>query len=178
MLQLPRMTGGVRAGCSRLEHWSSPATRTARRQGRSAAHTAVLALTWFFAAASSLILGQTAAPKPQPQSGSQAQLEAATKEALAQYSAALESLDATQVKKIHPSVDVEGLKRAFRDMRELKVAIDDVRVLSTEGAVARVSCRVTQTLTPKAGAKQTSAVTRVLRLRRQEAVWLIDGFER
>jgi hypothetical protein len=41
-----------------------------------------------------------------------------------------------------------------------------------------VSCRVTQTLTPKAGGKQTSAVTRVLRLRRQEAVWLIDGFER
>jgi hypothetical protein len=137
----------------------------------------VLAIAWIVATGISAALAQTAPAKPQPQPGSQP-IEAATKEALLQYSAALESLDANQVKKVHPSVDVEGLKRAFRDMRELKVDIDDVRVLSTEGAVARVSCRVTQTLTPKAGAKQTSAVTRVLRLRRQEAVWLIDGFER
>jgi hypothetical protein len=120
-------------------------------------------------------------PNPAPPSGQQAPqaaVEAAAKEALQQYSAALESLDADQVKKIHPAVDVEGLRRAFREMRELKVTIDNVRVLSTEGATARVSCRVTQTLTPKAGSKQTTAVTRVLRLRRQEAVWLIDGFER
>lgn len=105
-------------------------------------------------------------------------LDAAATDTLRQYSAALESLDADQVKKIHPAVDVEGLRRAFREMRELKVSIDTVRVLSTEGATARVSCRVTQTLTPKAGSKQTTAVTRVLRLRRQEATWLIDGFER
>ncbi len=120
-------------------------------------------------------------PNPAPpsaQQAPQAAVEAAAKEALQQYSAALESLDADQVKKIHPAVDVEGLRRAFREMRELKVTIDNVRVLSTEGATARVSCRVTQTLTPKAGSKQTTAVTRVLRLRRQEAVWLIDGFER
>jgi hypothetical protein len=42
----------------------------------------------------------------------------------------------------------------------------------------RVSCKVTQVLIPKAGAKQTTAVTRVLRLRKQETVWVIDGFER
>ena len=120
---------------------------------------------------------QTAPASLQPPPD-QPQIEAADQGSPQQYSAALESLDADQVKKIHPSVDVEGLKRAFREMRELKVDIDNVRVLSTEGAVARVSCRVTQTLTPKAGAKQTTAVTRVLRLRRQEAVWLIDGFER
>jgi hypothetical protein len=135
----------------------------------------VLALTSLIASVG-LLFAQ--APKPQTTPGIPAQVEAAIKESLSQYSAALESLDANQVKKVHPSVDVEGLRRAFRDMRELKVAIDDVRVLSTEGAAARVSCRVTQTLTPRAGAKQTSAVTRVLRLRRQEAVWLIDGFER
>jgi hypothetical protein len=105
-------------------------------------------------------------------------LDAAARDALQQYSAALESLDADQVKKIQPGVDVEGLRRAFREMRELKVSIDNVRVLSTEGATARVSCRVTQTLTPKAGSRQTTAVTRVLKLRRQEAIWLIDGFER
>ncbi len=108
----------------------------------------------------------------------QSPIEIAARDALQQYSSALESLDADQVRKIQPSVDTEGLKRAFREMRELKVTIDNVKVLSTEGALARVSCRVTQTLTPRAGAKQTSAVTRVLRLRRQEAAWVIDGFER
>jgi hypothetical protein len=111
---------------------------------------------------------------PQPPNS----LDLAATETLKQYSAALESLDADQVKKVHPSVDVEGLRRAFREMRELKVSIDSVRVLSTDGTTARVSCRVTQTLTPKAGSRQTTAVTRVLRLRRQEAAWLIDGFER
>jgi hypothetical protein len=119
---------------------------------------------------------QPPAPPVPPQPANP--LDAAAKEALQQYSAALESLDADQVKKIHPGVDVEGLRRAFREMRELKVSIDNVRVLSTEGATARVSCRVTQTLTPKAGSRQTTAVTRVLKLRRQEATWLIDGFER
>jgi hypothetical protein len=100
------------------------------------------------------------------------------RDALTQYSAALESLDAEQVKKIHPTVDSDGLKRAFREMRELKVTIDTVKVLSTDGMTARVSCRVTQALTPRAGAKQSNTVTRVLRLRRQETAWLIDGFER
>jgi hypothetical protein len=113
-----------------------------------------------------------AAPLPQ------AQVEAAAKDALTQYSTALESLDADLVKKIHPAVDAEVLKRAFSSMRELKVTIDNVKVLSTEGATARVSCRVTQSMTPKIGSKQTSVLTRVMRLRRQEAVWLIDGFER
>lgn len=104
--------------------------------------------------------------------------DAPIKDALQQYATALESLDAEQVKKVQPTVDVEGLRRAFREMRELKVAIDSVKVLSIDGAVARVSCRVLQTLTPKAGTRQTSTVTRVFRLRKQEAVWLIDGFER
>ena len=113
-------------------------------------------------------------PTPTPQNP----LEIAARDALQQYSTALEALDADQVKKIQPSVDAEGLRRAFRDMRELKVTIDNVKVLSTEGPIARVSCRVTQTLTPRAGTRQTTAVTRVLRLRKQEAVWLIDGFER
>ena len=90
----------------------------------------------------------------------------------------MESRDADLVKKTYPSVDVENLRNAFRDMRELKVSIDNVRVLSIDGTAARVSCRVVQTFTPKAGSKQVSTVTRVLRLRRQEAVWLIDVWER
>jgi soluble cytochrome b562 len=104
--------------------------------------------------------------------------EAGVRDALQKYSAALQSLDATAVKKIQPSIPVENLAKAFREMRELKVEIDSVRVLSVNGATARVSCRVTQTLTPKAGSRQTTAVTRVIRLRRDASAWLIDGFER
>lgn len=123
------------------------------------------------------------ATPPQPQRPAvpaplAAPMENAVREALQQYSAALETLDAEQVKKIHPSVDSEGLRRAFREMRELKVTIDTIKVLSTDGTTARVSCRVTQTLTPRAGTKQNNTVTRVMRLRRQETSWLIDGFER
>jgi len=114
--------------------------------------------------------------------GAQAQAtasaEAGVRELLQRYSTALESLDANAVKKVQPSIPAENLTKAFKDMRELKVRIEDVRVLSSDGATARVSCRVTQTLTPKAGAKQTTSVTRVMRLKRDADIWLIDGFER
>jgi len=104
--------------------------------------------------------------------------EAGVRDTLQKYSAALESLDANAVKKVQPSIPIENLTKAFRDMRELKVAIDAVRVLSTDGATARVSCRVTQTLTPRVGSRRTTAVTRVMRLRREADSWVIDGFER
>jgi hypothetical protein len=100
------------------------------------------------------------------------------RDTLKRYSAALESLDADAVKKVQPSVPTDSLTKAFNDMRELKVDIDAVRVLSVDGDKARVSCRVTQTLTPKVGAKRTTAVTRVIRLQRLHDVWVIDGFER
>jgi len=104
--------------------------------------------------------------------------DASVRDLLQKYSTALESLDANAVKKVQPSIPAENLTKAFKDMRELKVRIEDVRVLSSDGTTARVSCRVTQTLTPKAGAKQTTSVTRVMRLRRDADMWLIDGFER
>jgi hypothetical protein len=104
--------------------------------------------------------------------------DAGVRETLQKYSAALESLDANAVKKVQPSIPVENLTKAFKDMRELKVDIDAVRVLSMDQTTARVSCRVRQTLTPKIGSKQTTAVTRVMRLRREADAWVIDGFER
>jgi hypothetical protein len=116
-----------------------------------------------------------AAGLPQAQS---AAAEAGVRDTLQRYSTALESLDANAVKKVQPSLPAESLAKAFKDMRELKVAIDAVRVLSVDGTTARVSCRVTQTLTPKVGSKRTTAVTRVIRLRRDADAWMIDGFER
>jgi hypothetical protein len=104
--------------------------------------------------------------------------EADVRDALQRYSAALESLDVNAVRKVQPSIPAESLAKAFRDMRELDVTIDMVRVLSLDGTSARVSCRVIQTLTPKAGAKRTTTVTRVMRLKRNPDAWIIDGFER
>lgn len=97
---------------------------------------------------------------------------------LEQYSKALESLDADAVKKVQPSADAGTLRNAFRQMRSLEVDIDEVTVLSATDASARVSCRVKQTLVPRAGSKQMTTVTRVLRLKRQQEAWLIETFER
>ena len=116
-----------------------------------------------------------AAGLPQAQA---AAAETGVRDALQRYSTALESLDANAVKKVQPSIPADNLAKAFKDMRELKVVIDAVRVLSVDGATARVSCKVTQTLTPKVGSKQTTSVTRVMRLRRNAEVWVIDSFER
>jgi serine/threonine-protein kinase len=112
------------------------------------------------------------------QAGQAVAAEASVRDTLQRYSAALESLDANAVKKVQPSIPADNLARAFKDMRELKVAIDDVRVLSIDGTTARVSCRVTQTLTPRVGSRKTTAVTRVMRLKRGADSWLIDSFER
>jgi len=105
-------------------------------------------------------------------------VETAVGEALERYSKALESLDADSVKKVQPAIDAEALKKAFKEMRALEVTIAELKVLSSDAAIVRVSCKVTQTLTPKAGAKQTTAVTRVVRLRKQDEGYVIDAFER
>ena len=119
-----------------------------------------------------------APPLMVPQAGDRT-VEAGIRDLFQQYSAGFESLDALAIKKVQPSIDAENLKSAFKEMRALEVTIDELRVLSADGAVTRVSCRVTQTLTPKAGSKRTVAVTRVIRLRKlQSGVWIIDAFER
>lgn len=104
--------------------------------------------------------------------------EASARDVLQQYASALASLDAEAVKKVQPSIDVESLRRAFREMKTLDVVIDSIKVLSSDASSARVSCRVNQTLTPKAGSKRSTVVTRVVRLRRANSVWVIDSFER
>ena len=107
-----------------------------------------------------------------------ADVEAALRDALTQYSTALESLDVEAVQEIQPSIDARRLERAFREMEALEVEIDEINILSVDDDTARVSCRVTQTLTPRAGSEQTSAVSRIMRLRQTDDTWVIDGFER
>jgi hypothetical protein len=146
------------------------------RRGRAGLVSALTlaALLWpHHAAAQSRIALAVGMPQAQASAA-----ETSVRDTLQRYSTALESLDANAVKKVQPSMSVENLAKAFKDMRELKVAIDEVRVLSVDGTAARVSCRVTQTLTPKVGSKRTTAVTRVLRLRRTADLWVIDAFER
>jgi hypothetical protein len=125
-----------------------------------------------------MIAGVAARPGTAAAASQAKAADPAVRELLQQYATALESLDADAVKKVQPSIDVEGLKRAFREMRSLEVEIDNIRLLSADGATARVSCRVAQTLTPKAGSRQTTTVTRVLRLRRDVTGWIIQAFER
>ena len=109
---------------------------------------------------------------------SASQGDTAIRDVLKQYATALERLDADAVKKVQPSIEVESLRKAFKEMRALNVTIDDVRVLASDASIARVSCKVTQTLTPRVGSRKTTAVTRVMRLRRDADMWVIDGFER
>src|SRR5437762_11100285 len=104
--------------------------------------------------------------------------ETAIRQMLQRYASALGSLDASAVKKVQPSIQVESLAKTFKDMRDLKVVIDEVRVASIDGTVARVSCRVQQTFTPKVGTRAKTTVNRVIRLRRDADSWVIDGFER
>ena len=105
-------------------------------------------------------------------------VEAAVSATLERYSTALEGLDADAVKKVQPAIDVDSLKKAFKEMRALDVTIADLKVLSTDATVVRVSCKVTQTLTPRAGSKQTTTVNRVVRLKKHESGFVIDAFER
>jgi hypothetical protein len=129
----------------------------------------------YWAAASGL---QSQGAAPEVATRDALQTENAVREALRRYSTALESLDANAVKKVQPSIAADKLARAFRDMRELKVVIDEVGVLSVDSGGVRVSCRVTQTITPRVGARQTTSVTRVVRLRQQMDTWVIAEFER
>ena len=145
---------------------------TARRCAAAVAALTLVAVLSVAVPATAVALAGIA---PQAQA---AAAETGVRDLLKRYSAALESLDANAVKRVQPSIPVENLAKAFKDMRELRVAIDEVRVLSIDGNKARVSCRVTQTLTPKVGSKQASAVTRVMRLQRSADQWVIEGFER
>ena len=147
-----------------------PAAEVAHRLVRAALGAPLLWLSCGLAAA-----GLASGAPPQAANPA---AEPAIREALQRYADALESLDADAVKKVQPSIDVEGLRRAFGEMRELEVEIDDIRVLSGDRTAARVSCRVTQTLTPKAGSRQKSTVTRVVRLQQQGTGWIIQNFER
>jgi Tol biopolymer transport system component len=162
-----------------LNWFSEVAARARPESARRSSGASQQAMTFW----RSMFPALLAAGLPQAPAGP---AEAGVRDMLQRYSAALESLDANAVKKVQPSIPTDNLARAFKDMRELKVAIDAVRVLSVDGTTARVSCRVTQTLTPRVGSRQTTTVTRVMRLRRvvdssvspSADVWVIDGFER
>jgi hypothetical protein len=132
------------------------------------------------AACACLIVAATMPGRPVVVAAQTAASQADTdiRDTLKLYATALERLDADAVKKVQPSIEVESLRKAFREMRALNVTIEDIRILASDATTARVSCKVNQTLTPKAGSRQTTAVTRVLRLRRQVGSWIIDSFER
>src|SRR5262245_54920509 len=81
------------------------------------------------------------------------QVDAGIQDALKHYADAFQNLDAAGVKRVQPSANEASLQSAFREMRALEVTIYDVQVLSQDSSATRVSCRVRQTLTPKAGSR-------------------------
>ena len=149
--------------------------RASTLAGRSRAALVLAAVLMLLCRAASIELAAAGSQQP---AGADKPVDPALRDVLQQYATALESLDADAVKKVQPSIDLEGLRRAFREMRSLDVDIDNIKLLSSDQSSARVSCRVAQTLTPKAGSRQTTTVTRVLRLRRQDTGWVIQAFER
>jgi hypothetical protein len=122
------------------------------------------------------VLAITAAAAGQAPSGRT--IDPALRDTLTQYASAFRSLDAAAVKRVQPSANVASLQSAFNEMRALDVAIDEITVLSEDSTATRVSCRVRQTLTPKAGSRKSIEVVRVVRLRKQNTGWVIDAFER
>src|SRR5689334_5547538 len=99
------------------------------RSGR-AAGVLVLALTWVvrpFGPVPWALLPVSAAA----QTAQAGEPDPAIRDTLQRYAAAFESLDPNAVKKVQPSIAAETLTKAFKEMRELKVVIDEVRVLST-----------------------------------------------
>jgi hypothetical protein len=105
-------------------------------------------------------------------------VDSTLQDTLKQYATAFQSLDAAGVKKVQPSANAASLQNAFKEMRALEIVIDEITVLSEDSTATRVSCRVRQTLTPKAGSRRSIDVIRVIRLRRQNNSWVIDAFER
>ena len=103
--------------------------------------------------------------------------ETAVRDSLQRYAAALESLDASAVKKIQPSIAADTLAKAFRDMRELKVVIDAVRVISLDDAAARVSCKVRDAHAQSRIHPNNRGHPRGAHAR-EAAGWVIDAFER
>jgi hypothetical protein len=163
--RLPATPTRAIAACPCGLRWARPRPRWAL--------LALACAAWMIAGA-----GALHAASGRQQHGADRPADAGVRELLQQYSTALESLDAEAVKKVQPAIDLGSLKKAFDEMRALDVDIEDVKVLSGDARVARVSCRVTQTLTPKAGSKRTTTVTRVIRMRRADDGWVIDAFER
>jgi hypothetical protein len=105
-------------------------------------------------------------------------VDPALRETLSQYASAFRSLDAAAVKRVQPSANIASLQSAFNEMRSLDVDIDEITMLSEDSTATRISCRVRQTLTPKAGSRKSIEVVRVVRLRKQNTAWVIDAFER
>jgi hypothetical protein len=130
------------------------------------------------AALSASAAAQTSPPQTATASTSGRPVDAALRDTLAQYATAFRTLDAAAVKRVQPAANVASLQSAFNEMRALDVSIDEIALLSEDSAATRVSCRVRQTLTPKAGSRKTIDVVRVVRLRKQNTGWVIDAFER
>jgi len=111
--------------------------------------------------------------------GQLAKEEQGIRQALREYEAAYESLDAAAVLRVQPSFttkQADQLAKAFSEYRSYNLTIEDVQI-SLQGQRATVSTRVTRGLTPKVGRAQTVTGATVFLLEKRGTVWQILGVQ-
>ena len=111
--------------------------------------------------------------------GQLAKEEQGIRQALREYEAAYESLDAAAVLRVQPSFttkQADQLAKAFSEYRSYNLTIEDVQI-SLQGQRATVSTRVTRGLTPKVGRAQTVTGATIFLLEKRGTVWQIVGVQ-
>ena len=111
--------------------------------------------------------------------GQAAKEEQGIRQALREYEAAYESLDAAAVLRVQPSFtskQAEQLAKAFSGYRSYNLTIEEIQI-SLQGQKATVSTRVTRGLTPKVGRAQTVTAATVFLLEKRGTAWQIVGVQ-
>jgi hypothetical protein len=95
--------------------------------------------------------------------------------ALGRYRAAYESLDANAVAQVFTGVDLQELRRAFRQYKSMSVEIDTGGCqTSIDGDRATATCNVTRAIHPKAGESVSRSQRETFQLRRAQQSWVVE----
>jgi ketosteroid isomerase-like protein len=94
---------------------------------------------------------------------------------LGRYRAAYESLDANAVAQVFTGVDLQELRRAFRQSKSMTVTIDVGGCqTSVDGDRATATCNVTRVINPKAGESVSRSQRETFHLRRTQQTWVVE----
>jgi len=112
-------------------------------------------------------------PPPQPpQPPPPVSEEPAIRAILSAYAQAFSALDADAVRRLHPTVNQDALRRGFRDMKSQRVQIQDPQI-QVAGSTATVSCTIVTAVVPRVGSAQTNSRQTQLKLEKRGDGWVI-----